>query len=156
MNLPKSMVRKYVRSKAAQAIGSMYADRRRATMRAIKSKNTKPELIVRAALTTLGHSYRLHPRSVPGRPDIACSGEKKAIFVNGCFWHQHRSTRCHLRRLPPSNLAYWAPKLARNVERDAANLKTLKSSGWRVLVVWECELTNTESLTHRLSRFWRG
>ncbi len=122
-------------------------------MRSIRSKNTKPELTVRRALTRLGFRYRIHPRALPGRPDIAFIGSRKAIFVNGCFWHQHRDPTCSLRKFPRSNLKYWKPKLKRNCERDLENLASLKAAGWKSLVLWECELGSNVALEKRLKTF---
>lgn len=122
-------------------------------MRSIKSKNTKPELAVRRLLTQLGFRYRIHPRGVPGRPDIAFMRAKKAIFVNGCFWHQHQALHCKLRKYPKSNLRYWTPKLRRNSERDAEISANLSAAGWKSLVIWECQLNSAETLEKRLKRF---
>lgn len=102
-----------------------------------KGKNTKPELFVRRRLREEGLAgYRLHWR-VPGHPDIAYPGKKVAIFVNGCFWH--RCPHCNP-STPKSNQDYWVPKFKRNVERDRENVAALKADGWRVHVIWECEL----------------
>lgn len=126
-------------------------DRRSANMRAIRSKGMKPELIVRKAVHALGHRYRLHRPDIPGKPDLAFIGQRKVIFVNGCFWHQHRD--CREGRLPKSNPAYWTPKLARNVARDAENLSHLKAAGWDALTLWECEISNANQLTAALKAF---
>lgn len=123
------------------------------TMQSIKGKNTRPELLVRNILTRLGYRYRLHPAKVPGRPDVAFIGRRKAIFVHGCFWHQHPDTACPLRKAPRSNLAYWGPKLDRNRARDVDNLKRLASLGWTTLVVWECELRAEDAVTRRMLEF---
>lgn len=122
-------------------------------MRAIRSKNTEPELRVRKILTSLGLRYRIHSRKLPGRADIALTRLKKAIFVNGCFWHQHSDPKCRLRKYPARNLNYWAPKLARNRERDRANLDALKIAGWTTLVIWECQMTSDEKVKHLLKAF---
>jgi DNA mismatch endonuclease (patch repair protein) len=122
-------------------------------MRSIKGKNTKPELAVRRALTRLGVRYRIHPKTLPGRPDIAVIGAKKAIFVNGCFWHQHSSVKCFLRKVPRTNLDYWLPKLRRTKERDAENITDLRAAGWKCLIIWECEIHFEKKLERRLQRF---
>jgi DNA mismatch endonuclease (patch repair protein) len=119
-------------------------------MQAVKSKNTKPELIVRRCLFALGYRYRLHRKDLPGSPDIAFIGRRKAIFVHGCFWHGHG---CSKGRLPKSRLGYWQPKLEKNAERDRTKTEQLESRGWEVLVVWQCELTDTEALVQRLQDF---
>lgn len=105
-------------------------------MKAIRSENTRPEMIVRKLLFSAGFRYRLHKKSLPGKPDIVLSRWNVAIFVNGCFWHGHNG--CPRATLPIRNAAYWLPKLARNKERDREEQNSLLSLGWRVLVVWEC------------------
>lgn len=118
-------------------------------MSRIRKKNTKPELAVRNALTRMGFRYRLHRSDLPGSPDIAFIGRRRAIFCHGCFWHQHG---CPNTRTPRSNLAYWTPKLARNAARDRDARRALVKMGWKVLVVWECEISKA-SLPNRLHRF---
>lgn len=110
----------------------------RHVMQANKSKNTKPEMRVRAALRQAGlPGYRLHWKKAPGHPDICYPGRKVAIFVNGCFWH--RCPHCNL-ALPKTNVEFWRAKFERNVARDARNHEQLVDAGWTVLVVWECRL----------------
>ncbi|WP_084112213.1 very short patch repair endonuclease [Belnapia moabensis] len=111
---------------------------RRRVMAAIRSKNTRPERLVRSALHAVGYRFRVHVSGLPGRPDIVFPQRKVAIFVHGCFWHQHPG--CSLARLPRVRLDYWGPKLRRNMERDAANIGKLLDLGWRVHTVWECSL----------------
>lgn len=120
-------------------------------MRAIRSTNMTPEMVVRRATFALGYRYRLHRKDLPGKPDLAFIGRRKAIFVHGCFWHQHQNCR-HGRR-PQSNSDYWEPKLARNVERDATNEAKLIELGWKVLTVWECEISNISCLKERIADF---
>ena len=127
--------------------------RRSRNMSRIRAVDTKPEIIVRRALTREGYRYRLHKRDLPGRPDIVFAGAKRAIFVNGCFWHQHTSKKCVDGRIPKSRLGYWAEKLKRNVQRDKANRSALRKLGWQVLVVWECQIDSEKSLTARLRDF---
>ncbi|MFL9885164.1 very short patch repair endonuclease [Paraburkholderia agricolaris] len=121
-------------------------------MRRIRSKDTAPEICVRQALRLLGHTgYRLHRRDVPGTPDIAFVGRQVAIMVNGCFWHGHD---CNVgRRRPKTNSHYWNPKIARTQQRDRESISTLRSAGWRVLVIWECETRNSSALEQRLETF---
>lgn len=119
-------------------------------MKSVGTKNTGPELIVRRLLHRLGYRYRLHPKHLPGRPDIAFIGHKKAIFVHGCFWHGHE---CQKGRAPKSKLDYWGPKLIANRERDARKEAELRSLGWEVVTVWQCELTDEEELETRLTAF---
>lgn len=120
-------------------------------MRAVRKKDTKPELIVRRLLHAMGYRFRLHRRDLPGTPDIILPRHKAAIQVHGCFWHQHPG--CHHANLPRSRTAYWLPKLARNVERDTQSEEALRSLGWRVLVLWECELRDLDALRKRLNDF---
>lgn len=120
-------------------------------MAAIKGKHTKPEMIVRRLLHSLGYRYRLHRKDIPGRPDIAFIGRRKAIQVHGCFWHQHSG--CKAAHVPLSGLEYWQPKLARNVVRDMVNLEALSATGWDVLVLWECEIKRGDDIQERLVRF---
>ena len=103
----------------------------------IRSKNTKPEELVRKYLFSKGFRYRKNARKLPGCPDIVLPKYKTAIFVNGCFWHKHNCPRFVW---PSSNQEYWIPKISRNVQRDQEHYQELKKSGWRVLVIWECQL----------------
>jgi DNA mismatch endonuclease, patch repair protein len=121
-------------------------------MRAIRSKDMKPELTVRRLVYRMGYRYRLHNHALPGRPDMVFSGRRKVIFVHGCFWHQH-GVGCKLAHVPRSNLTYWQPKLERNKVRDAANCEALRSEAWKVLVVWECEVKNARALAKTIKRF---
>jgi len=124
---------------------------RSATMRAVKSRDTAPERKVRALLRAFAPGYRLHRADVPGRPDIAYVGARRAIFVHGCFWHGHDCPRGA--RAPKANADYWRAKIARNRARDARNLEALAARGWRALVVWECELADMAALETRLRAF---
>ena len=108
-------------------------------MRAVKSKDTKPELVVRKIVHSLGYRYRLHRNDLPGQPDIVLPAKGKVIFVNGCFWHGHACKRGA--RQPKNNADYWKTKIARNVVRDKQNLEALTNSGWQCLTVWECEIS---------------
>jgi len=114
--------------------------RRSALMSRIRSKDTLPERTLRRTLHNLGYRYRLHGRDLPGCPDIVFSRRRKVIFVHGCFWHLH--ARCKLGALPKSKLRYWRPKLEANVARDKRNIRRLRNKGWKVLVVWQCQLRN--------------
>ena len=125
--------------------------KRSATMRAVKSRDTTPELIVRALLRRFAPSYRLHRKDLPGNPDIAYIGKKRAIFVHGCFWHGHDCARGA--RMPKANADYWQAKIASNRARDEANESKLAALGWRALTVWECEIKNVGALEKRLKGF---
>ncbi len=125
----------YVRDKRSPKPTSETVSR---VMRANKSKDTKPELLLRRALWAAGlRGYRLHKKSLPGRPDIAYTTKKVAIFVNGCFWH--RCPHCQL-NLPKTNTEFWKAKFARNVQRDQEKQAALIAAGWQLLVIWECKL----------------
>lgn len=124
------------------------------TMRAVTQKDTKPELRVRRRLHALGYRFRLHRRDLPGTPDIVLPRHKAVILVHGCFWHQHPGCR-HAAR-PRTRQDYWLPKLDRNVARDARAIAALEALGWRVLVLWECELRESKELDAVLHRFIRS
>jgi DNA mismatch endonuclease (patch repair protein) len=113
-------------------------------MRAVKSRDTTPERLVRKLLRPIAPGYRLHRKDIPGRPDIAYPGRRIAIFVHGCFWHGHDCARGA--RSPKANADYWSAKIARNKERDAASLTALQEKGWRSVVIWECELKRPQAL----------
>lgn len=106
-------------------------------MAGIRGTNTRIELVIRKALHARGLRYRLHPRTVPGKPDFALPKHHAAVFVNGCFWHGHN---CALFRLPATRQEFWATKIDRNRERDAAVRAALTGAGWRALTVWECAI----------------
>ena len=113
-------------------------------MSGIRSKNTKPEVLVRKALTLKGYRYRLHRKDLLGKPDIVMPGRRIAIFVHGCFWHQHEG--CGLAKMPSTRPEFWAAKLGANVARDRNAVSLLSDQGWRVLQVWECATKSLERL----------
>ena len=119
----------------------------------IRSKDTGPEMTVRRLVHGMGYRYRLHRRDLPGCPDLTFGRLRKTIFVHGCFWHRHGDSNCKLARLPKSRLEFWLPKLERNKARDQENIDRLIKEGWSVLVVWECELKDTASLSNRIRAF---
>ena len=119
-------------------------------MRAVKRAHTAPEIIVRQALHALGLRFRLHRRDLPGSPDIVLPRFRTVVLVHGCFWHRHPG--CRYASTPKSRQEYWLPKFEANVERDAKKEAQLCELGWRVIVVWECETKQRESLTDRLRR----
>ncbi len=129
-------------------------EQRSRNMAAILSSGMKPEMMVRSLVHGMGYRYRLHARDLPGKPDLVFRPRKRVIFVHGCFWHQHARAQCRDGRAPKSKLGYWSGKLARNVERDAQHLDALSALGWKVLVLWECEvLKDGASLASRVRRF---
>ena len=107
-------------------------------MSRIRSKNTKPEMLVRKFIFSKGFRYRLHDNKLPGKPDIILPKYKTVIFINGCFWHQHLN--CKFAVSPKSNTEYWSEKINRNLVRDEFNVKHLKSIGWKIIIIWECDL----------------
>ena len=121
-------------------------------MRLIRAKDTKPEIIVRRLLHSMGYRYRIHVAALPGRPDIVFPGRRKVIFVHGCFWHLHDNCG----RAPKSRLEYWMPKLEGNRARDHANVARLAALGWDVLVVWECAVKDLAGMTLSLRAFLDG
>ena len=121
-------------------------------MSRVKDKDTQPEITVRQMLRALGYpGYRLHRKDLPGKPDIAYIGRHKAILIHGCFWHGHNCKRGQ--RKPKNNADYWLKKIDRNQQRDTNNLKALSNLGWKVLVVWECEIKDSEQLSTKLKEF---
>ena len=127
--------------------------KRSAVMRQVKARDTRPELIVRRLIWSLGGRYRLHRKDLPGRPDIVLPGRRLAVFVHGCFWHGHDCARGA--RVPKANREYWVAKVARNRARDAAAQAALEAAGWRVEVVWECEIRDRGELERRVEG-WLG
>ena len=124
------------------------AEQRSRLMSRIRSKGSVPEQALRKMLTEMGYRYRLHYRGLAGKPDLAMPGRRVAIWVHGCFWHQH--PRCHLAVMPKSRPEFWAPKLEANRRRDEANEEAARASGWTVLVVWECELRRPDRVRETL------
>lgn len=123
-------------------------EQRSRNMAAIRSKNTKPEMIVRRLLCEMGLRYRLHRTDLPGKPDIVMLGRKVAIFVHGCFFHMHK---CRYGRVvPATNAEFWQTKRSGNAARDRRNALQLRKFGWTVLTVWECETRNQDKLKNKL------
>lgn len=117
----------------------------------VKSKNTCPEMLVRHLVFHMGYRYRLHDKRLPGKPDLVFFGRRKAIFVNGCFWHAHEN--CRYASLPKTRVDFWRDKLRNNRARDRANIALLEAKGWKVLTVWQCELKDIETLANKLYDF---
>jgi len=126
-------------------------EQRSRIMRAVKGANTAPEIAVRSLVHRMGYRFRLHRRSLPGKPALVFPRLNKVVFVHGCFWHGHDCARGA--RAPKANAAYWRAKIARNRDRDAIHLKALKAEGWLAAVVWECELKKPTCVAQRLARF---
>jgi DNA mismatch endonuclease (patch repair protein) len=124
---------------------------RSSNMRAIKARDTVPELRVRSELHRQGFRFRLCRNDLPGSPDIVFPSLKRVVFVHGCFWHSHPCKRG--KRTPKTNVQYWSRKLQRNARRDASVKTALRKLGWRTFVVWECQTRDLEKLMPRLRRF---
>lgn len=124
------------------------------TMRAVRSRDTGPEMVVRRLAHGMGYRYRLHRKDLPGAPDLAFPSRRKAVFVHGCFWHWHDCPRGD--RMPKSNRDYWMRKLSRNRARDAEHRERLRGMGWGVLTIWECQIGDRDALRARLRAFLDG
>lgn len=121
-------------------------------MRRVKGKDTSPELAIRHLLRSMGQrGYRLYRADIPGKPDIAWVGRKLALFIHGCFWHGHNCPRGS--RIPKIRRAYWQAKIEKNRRRDSKHQAALRTSGWRVLTLWECDMSDGEKIARKLSRF---
>ncbi|MBR1521995.1 MAG: DNA mismatch endonuclease Vsr [Bacteroidaceae bacterium] len=122
----------------------MTPEQRSNCMRRIKSKNTRPEMLVRRFLFSHGFRYRIHAKTLPGTPDIALVGLRTCIFINGCFWHGHQG--CSMYTVPKSNVEFWTHKIKRNQARDHESLLALKAQGWHTIEIWECQLLPKQRL----------
>jgi DNA mismatch endonuclease (patch repair protein) len=132
----------------------MSPEERSAHMAKIRSKDTKPEILLRRMLHKEGFRYRIHDRRLPGKPDLVFPGRRKVIFVNGCFWHGHD---CPVgARLPKTNTEFWANKRLSNQERDARQRLKILESGWQYIDVWECELSAGTDFLDRVKSFLKG
>ena len=121
-------------------------------MGAIRGKDTAPERLVRSAAHKLGLRFRLHGRALPGRPDMVLPKWRTVVFINGCFWHSHPG--CKKAGIPKSNVRFWKRKLRENTSRDAANYAKLERHGWRVVILWQCEVGTVERATTRLKPYF--
>lgn len=123
-------------------------EKRSWNMSRIRSKDTKPELVVRSLLHRMGYRFRLHRKDLPGKPDIVLPRYKTVIFVNGCYWHRHKN--CKYAYNPKSRTEFWQKKFRGTVERDKQNRQELKKLGWKVIVIWECQSRNIKTLRNKL------
>lgn len=121
-------------------------EKRSHIMSLIKSKNTKPELIVRSFLHHQGLRFRLHKKDLPGQPDLVFKKFNTVIFVHGCFWHGHDDPNCKSSHIPKSNSQFWSNKIEKNQNRDKSNMEKLKTLGWRIITIWECEIKKPQIL----------
>ncbi|MBK1822781.1 DNA mismatch endonuclease Vsr [Burkholderia sp. 500H] len=143
-NRPGSLARRVT-------LDSLTPAERSERMSRIKGKDTKPELVVRSLVHRAGYRYRLHGKSLPGCPDMVFARRRKVIFVHGCFWHRHEG--CRLARMPKTRLGFWRPKLEANAARDREAERRLAELGWKVMIVWECEVKDEAALMPRIEAF---
>ena len=122
-------------------------------MSKVRGVDTKPEILVRRLIHGMGYRYRLHVKSLPGRPDLVFPSRQKVVFVHGCFWHRHPDPLCALARLPKSRLNFWRTKLEGNRVRDSRIEAKLRRLGWKVMVIWECQVNSRPRLVKRIQRF---
>lgn len=120
-------------------------------MALIRSKGTKPELLVREIARSCGYKFRVNVSDLPGKPDLVFPRRRKVVFIHGCFWHRHQG--CALARIPKSKLGFWLPKLTENHRRDLRNIARLRRHKWKVAVVWECQLSKLTTVRKRLRKF---
>jgi len=123
-------------------VDQITSEKRSWVMSRVKGRNTTPERIVRSLLHKNGYRFRLHKKDLPGNPDIVLAKYKSVIFIHGCFWHQHKG--CKKAKIPEQNRSYWTKKFGRNKKRDEKALKKLNENGWKVLIIWECEIKKGE------------
>ena len=131
-------------------VDKLTRERRSWNMQQVRSRDTKPEILVRKLLHKEGFRFRLHSNQLPGRPDIVLPKYRIAIFVHGCFWHRHKG--CSDASTPKSRTDFWKKKFKDNVTRDKKNQLALRNEGWRFLIVWECETKNSALLIQRLQK----
>lgn len=127
--------------------------RRSWNMSRVQAKNTEPEMLVRSVLHRAGFRFRLHVRDLPATPDITLPKHRIVVLVHGCFWHRHPC--CRFAYTPKSNIEFWNAKFRATVARDQRNVRTLRSMGWHVITVWECQAAEPSLWLHRLSRISR-
>lgn len=143
----------FSRGRKAELGTDVYSrEKRSEVMSKVRSFDTRPELVIRKHLHSLGFRFRLHRKNLPGKPDIVLTRHRAIVLVHGCFWHHH--THCRKSKLPVSNADFWRNKILRNVRRDKQNISELKRLRWRVLVIWECEIRTARYMS-KLKRFLR-
>ncbi|MFA7184157.1 MAG: DNA mismatch endonuclease Vsr [Victivallales bacterium] len=140
----------FLTTKITTPMDNVSSKQRSINMSRVKGKNTRPEMTIRSLLHKMGYRFRLHNKKLPGNPDIILPKYKTIIFVHGCFWHQHEG--CRKATIPQTNTDFWKIKLSKNVSRDSQNNDKLISLGWKVVIIWECELKNIEPLKNRIKK----
>lgn len=140
-----------IRTPAKALPGDPVDPKRSALMARVRDKHSKPELVVRRMAHSLGYRFRLHRKDLPGTPDLVFPKSRKAIFVHGCFWHRHKA--CSRTTNPKTRSRYWADKFETNIKRDAIKERNLRTLGWDILVIWECQTFNIENLAKRIDEF---
>lgn len=125
------------------------SERRSVVMRSVRQKDTRPEMVVRRLVHSMGARYLVHDKRLPGTPDLVFPRRRLALFVHGCFWHRHQA--CRLATTPKSNVGFWLEKFQANVLRDLKKQAQLEALGWRVVVIWECETRDLDALRARLN-----
>ena len=120
-------------------------------MSRISGGNTKPEIVVRKMLHSMGYRFRLHSRRLPGTPDVVLPRHHKIVFIHGCFWHGHKN--CSRAKRPVSNEDFWNKKIEANIKRDNIAVKELRNSGWEVLIIWQCETKDHDVMLNKLLNF---
>jgi DNA mismatch endonuclease, patch repair protein len=129
-------------------VDKISSEHRSWNMSRIRNKDTTPELIVRSLLHRMGYRFRLHRKDLPGKPDIILPKYKTVIFVHGCFWHRHED--CQYSYIPKSHVKFWEEKFKSNMTRDNKIQSELKALGWKIFIIWECELSNQKSVLNRI------
>ncbi len=130
-------------------VDNLTPEQRSKIMRSIRSQDTKPEMLVRRQIHSMGYRYRLHSKKLPGRPDLVFASRRSVIFVHGCFWHLHES--CAISHMPEAK--GWSKKLFANRSRDQKAVDALRVQGWKVLIIWECELRDLVKLYRTIETF---
>lgn len=134
-------------------VDTLSPEERSKRMARVRGRDTRPELLIRSLVHRMGYRFRLHRKSLPGKPDLVFPGRKKVIFVHGCFWHRHSDPNCPFTRTPKSKRGFWNAKFRENQARDQRNCADLEQMGWGVLVVWECQLKNLEQVSLGIRNF---
>jgi DNA mismatch endonuclease (patch repair protein) len=135
-------------------VDTVTKERRSQIMRNVRSKNTRPEMVVRKLIHSMGFRFRLHRTDLPGKPDIVFPRFRSVIFVHGCFWHRHKG--CASTRTPKTRVKFWESKFKSNELRDQIAKHLLGQLNWRVMTIWECEIANTQKLVKQIYKFLNG